>query len=58
MTTVVLIRSKAKIIMELERAKVRMNAEIYEEIDCNQISASPVDTNKNIAYADITSKLQ
>ena len=53
-TTVVLIRSKAKIKKELEDTKARMNTEIYEEIDCRQISATPVDTNKNIAYAEVS----
>ena len=52
--TVILIKSKAKIKMELEHAKIRMNTEIYEEIDCNQIPASPVNTNKNVAYAEVS----
>ena len=53
---VIIVKSKAKIKMELDHARIRMNAEIYEEIDSNQISASPVDTNKNIAYAEISKK--
>lgn len=42
--------------MELEHAKNRMNAEIYEEIDCNEMSipVPPVNTDKNIAYAEVS----
>jgi hypothetical protein len=57
---VIIVRSKAKIKMELEHTKIRMNTEIYEEIDCNEMSDSaspgPVDTNKNIAYAEVSKK--
>ena len=50
--TVTLIKDKYG--FELEHAKIRMNTEIYEEIDCNQIPASPVNTNKNVAYAEVS----
>ena len=53
-TTVILIRSKAKVKKELEHTKARMNTEIYEEIDCHHMSTTPVDTNKNIAYAEVS----
>ena len=59
--TIILVRNRAKIKGELEQAiaaKVKMNAEIYEEIDCSQIPVSPVDTNINIAYSEITPKTQ
>ena len=54
--TVTLVWSRAKIKMELEHAKNRMNAEIYEEIDCNEMSipVPRVNTDKNIAYAEVS----
>ena len=33
--------------MELEHATIRVNAEIFEEIGCNQIPASPVEEEES-----------